>query len=214
MKHKILAAACALLLTVCPLTGCASSQSESDTITSDQFPYGATTAVNWSRNIPMAYDTRFLEDGLLDKLYDYYHSIETKDGDLLKSSVFPLYDEYLIESVYENKVTEQQIVDETNKAINEYFGYDFDFAYIEIADLVEKDGVSGTRDTLKQLLDDIAEKKGEKKVSEDTQHFYELTVTRHFAKKGSGTRAETPDVLTGEILYAIQYQNEWYVIFS
>lgn len=214
MKHRFFAAACAVLLTACSLAGCADSKSGGENITSDEMPYGATIAVDWSRGIPLAYDTRFLEGGVLDKIYDYYHAIESKDGDLLKKTIFPLYESYQIDTVYEGKVTEQQIVEETYDVYKEQFGYDFDFAYIEITGLVTGSGQSGSRDSLRQLLDDIAKEKGEKKVSGEAQNLYELTVTRHVAKKGSGERSETPDYLTGETLYAIQYQNEWYLMYT
>lgn len=215
MKQKLFAAVCAAVLAVCPLAGCGETGSSQDVnITEEQLPYGSTISEDFSRDITAAYDTRFLDQGVVDKIVGYYDAIQKKDGDAFKSVVFPLYHDYQMQTIYEGKLTEQQIVEATYDAIKENFGYDFEFSYLDINGFVSKDGFSGERDTLIQLLDDLAVQNGDQKISENTQAFYELTITRYTAKQGSGERHETADLLANEKLYAIQYQNEWYIMYS
>ena len=213
MKERLFAAAGALLLAACSLTGCGESAKQEENITSDQMPYGSTVSEDTSRSMTISYDKRFVEDALVEKIYTYYHAIESKDGEALGSVMFPLYHAYQLEEFYGGKVDDQALADSTYDAIREYFGYDFDYSYIEITDMVSKLGESAGRDALALQLDQLANEKGEKPVSDDTQHLCELTLTRHVDKKGSGNKTETPDTLTGETLYAIQYQNEWYLMY-
>lgn len=215
MKQKFFAALCAAVLTVCPLTGCgAESSAEPETLSMQDLPYGSTLTEDSAHDITAAYDKRFFDDDLANKVIGYYDAIQKKDGELFKSVVFPLYHDYQMKTVYEDKITEQQLMETTYDTIKEYFGYDFEFSYLNIDECVYQDGISGERDTLKQFLDDLSEQNGGKKISEDTQKLYELSVTRHTAKQGSGDRTETPDKLESERLYAIQYQNEWYIMYS
>ena len=212
MKHRLLTAACAVLLTACSLAGCGAAESQ-EVHTSDEMPYGATFATDSSRDIALSFDKRFVDDALADKIYTYYHSIQEKDGEAFGSVMFPLYHAYQLETLYENELSDQQIVENSYDAIKEHFGYDFDYSFIEITDLVADPEDSGSDTSLPALLDQLAKEKGDKAVSEDTQHLYAMYMTRHVTEKGSGDKTETPDTLTGETLYAIQYQNEWYLIY-
>ena len=215
MKQKMFAAVCAAVLAVCPLAGCgAAGSEEQEAVKMEDLPYGSTITEDSTRNITIAFDKRFLDDALLDRIASYYESIQNRDAEAFKSVVFPLYHNYEISTVYEDKVTEQDLLDTTYDAIKEYFGYDFDFAYLNVEECVMKDGISGERDTMIQFLDDLAAEKGEKKISEDTGALYEMSVKRHVAEKGSGNRTETLDELDSETLYAIQYQGEWYLMYT
>ena len=212
MKHRLLTAACAVLLTACSLAACGESESH-EVHTSDEMPYGATFATDSSRDIALSFDKRFVDDALADKIYTYYHSIQEKDGEAFGSVMFPLYHAYQLETLYENELSDQQIVDNSYDAIKEYFGYDFDYSFVEVTDLVAASDETVGEDSLPALLDQLAKEKGETAVSADTQHLYAMNMTRHVTEKGSGDKTETPDTLTGETLYAIQYQNEWYLIY-
>lgn len=213
MKRRLFTAVCTLLLTVCLLTGCGTSNHTED-ITEDQLPYGATISADSSRSMAFSYDKRFLDEELVNKLYTYYHSIETKDGEAFGSVLFPLYHEYQLTILYENTLTDQDIIDRTYDSIKDYFGYDFSYTFVDITDLASQIGESSSRDALAIMLDQLAQEQDMKVISEDTQKLYELTVTRYVDKQGSATKTETDDSLVGETLFAIQYQNEWYLMYS
>ncbi len=213
MKHRLLTAVCALLLMGCSLTGCGASNSTDD-IAEEQLPYGATISSDSSRSMTFSYDKRFLDDALVDKLYTYYHAIETKDGEAFGSVLFPLYHDYQLTALYENTLTDQDIIDRTYDSIKEYFGYDFAYTFVDVTNLASQIGESSSRDALAVMLDQLAEDQDMKAISDDTQKLYELTVTRYVDKKDSGNKKETEDSLVGETLFAIQYQNEWYLMYS
>lgn len=210
MKHKLFAAIGAMLLTLCTLTGCG-EKTESDP--QDDMPYGATIVKNTERDIAVSYDKRFLDDGLVDQIFAYYHAVQTKDAAEFSAALFPLYHAYQMEDVYGGELTDQDLMDSTYDAIAEYFGYDFAFSLLDVTDAITEDYVSPDRDSFLLMLDDLAADKGETPVSEHTQNFYQLTVTRYVTEEGSGILQETDDVLEDETLFAIQYDNEWYLIY-
>lgn len=209
MKHKFFAA-CASLFALA-LTGCGAQNSSSEA--QNDMPYGATVIKDMDRDTTVSYDKRFLDAAAVDQVYAYYHAIQTKDAEAFSAAVFPLYHAYQLEDVYGGNVTDQALVDTTYDAIVEYFGYDFEYTLLDITDAVTEDYISADRDSFLSMLDDLAADKGEPSVSEHTQAFYELTVTRYIAEQGSGVRAETDDMMEDETLFAIQYDGEWYVIY-
>ncbi len=214
MKRNLFAAAGMLLLSLCTLTGCGQSSSE-HVYTEEQLPYGATIIEENTGVLPViAYDSRFLDSALIGKIRTYYRSIQACDGDAFGALMFPLYHNYQLEEVYGGKFTDAQIVQTTYDNIKTYFNFDFDYTYIDITGCITEEGWSANRDGLIMMLDELAEQKGEKKVSEDTQAVYELTVTRYVDKKDAGTDHETEYVMQDETLYAIQYQNEWYLMYA
>lgn len=209
MKHNRFAA-CAVLLALA-LTGCGAQESSAGT--EDDLPYGATITKDMSRGITMSYDARFLDAAAADRIYAYYHAIQTKDAAEFASAVFPLYHEYQLEEVYGGELTDQDLLDTTYDAITEYFGYDFVFSMIEVTDAVTEDYISPDRDNFLAMFDDLAADEGKPSVSEHTDAFYELSVTRYVAEQGAGERGETDDVLRDETLFAIRYDGEWYVVY-
>ena len=216
MKMKrIGAAASALLLMLCTLTGCGSG-SQAENITEEQMPYGSTVTEDSSREFTMSYDKRFLEDALVDKIAGYYRAIQERDGEAFNALMFPLYHQYQMKTVYNNSVTDQQIIDTTYDAIREYFGFEGDFEYslIDITDLVNMQGVSDNRDLMTMMLEQIAEEAGEPSVTENTQALYEMTVTRYVEEKGKNTKSFTDYAMQDETLYAIKYQDQWYLMYS
>ena len=110
MKHRLLSAACTVLLTACLLTGCGASGIHEE-YSAEQLPYGATVSEDASRSMTISYDKRFLDDALVEKIYTYYHAVETKDGNAFASVMLPLYHEYQLNELYENTLTDQDIVE-------------------------------------------------------------------------------------------------------
>lgn len=212
---RICAAAGSMLLTFCTLTGCGESQ-PAEIVTEDAMPYGATITESTALPIAFSYDSRFVDDELLNMIYSYYHAIEERDAETFTSLMFPIYHKYQMETVYDNSVTEQEILDATHDAINEYFGFDTDFLYclIDITELYNKQGVSDNRDLMTMMLDKIAQDAGEPLVSEETQALYEMHITRYVDKAENVSKSVTDYALKDEILYAIQYQDKWYLMYS
>lgn len=211
MKQRMFAVAGVILLTACTLTGCGGTTDAPDT--QEELPYGATITKVTSREIAVCYDARYLEAALVDQIYAYYHAIQTKDAAEFSAALFPLYHDYQLEDVYGGELSDQELLDTTYDVITEYFGYDFEFALLDVTEAVTEDYLSADRDSLLFMLDDLAADKGQPSVTEHTQNFYQLTVTRYVTEQGSGIRSETDDVLEGETLFAIQYDNEWYLIY-
>ena len=212
MKHRVLAAACAVLLGALSLAGCGESGPK-EVITEDQLGYGATFVNDFSRDIVLSYDSRFLDAALLDKIFTYYDAIQKKDGEAFGSVMFPLYHDYQMNTVYEGKKSEQDIAEIMNKAVREKYDYDYEYTFVEISDMISGNGVSQTRDSLLSMLNQLSQEKNGKKITADVQSLYELNMTTYVAEKGSGIRGETPDVLKDNTLFAIQYQNEWYLMY-
>lgn len=209
MKQNFFAAFAVLFALA--MTGCGAQESSSDA--QDAMPYGATLTQDVSRGTAMRYDKRFLDAAAVDQVYAYYHAIQTKDAEAFSAALLPLYHAYQLEDVYGGDITDQALVDNTYDAISEYFGYDFEYTLLDITDAVTEDYISADRDSFLSMLDDLAADKGEPSVSEHTQAFYEVSVTRYIAEQGSGVRAETDDMMEDEKLFAIQYDGEWYVIY-
>lgn len=211
MKRKLFAAAGAILLAACSLTGCGGESSEAEL--KDALPYGATLVKETERGIAISYDKRYLEDALVDQIYMYYHAIQTKNAEEFSAVMFPLYHEYQLTEIYGGEVTDQALMDATYDAVAEYFGYDFEYAMLEITNAITEDYLSADRDSFLSMLDDLAADNGQPSVTEHTQNFFELTVTRYVAEAGSGILRETDDVLENETLFAIQYDNDWYLLY-
>ena len=215
MKYKFSAAACACLLAACSLTGCgAAGESSDDGMDLEHYPYGSTLVEDTSRSMTISYDKRFLDDALVEKIYTYYHSLESKDGEAFGSVMFPLYHDYQLHTLYEDSMTDQDLAEGTYDNIKEYFGYDFDYTFIDVTNVVTKLGESSGRDSLELMLDQLAEDSGEKPVSSSMQALYELTIDRYYCDKGANIHGETDSVIEDERLFALKYENEWYLIYT
>ena len=216
MRYRMIPAVLAGILTVCSLTGCGNTGASrnTDDINTEDLPYGSTISIDSSRSMTISSDKRFIDDALTETIYTYYHSIETKDGEAFSSVMFPIYHEYQLSEYYEDEVTDQELLESIYDSIKEYFGYDFAYSFIDITDVKYKTGESSSRDGLVMMLDQLAEEKDIKPISDETQNLYEMTVTRYVDKQGSGTKKETEDSLVGETLFAIQYQGKWYLMYG
>ena len=93
--RRILVCATAAALLCTGFAGCSdsnSSDSESGVnIAMEDLEYGATMRDDDSRAVPLEYDKRFLEDGELDALANYYASIQNEDVELFQSCTVEKY---------------------------------------------------------------------------------------------------------------------------
>lgn len=217
MKKRMTALFAAAAMLICPLTACGSQQQSSqdeENVAMADMPYGSTLSMNVNTSVPMQYDNRFIDSELVDKIAAYYHSVQENDAEEFASVLFPLYHKYEMEQLYEGQYTEEQIVQSTYDALHDYYGGDFEFSLIDITQVVEKDQISANRDALIGMLDDLASDQGEEKVSEQTDSFIEMTITRYLTDKGSGEHGETDSKIADETLYGIHYQGQWYLIYA
>ncbi|MBR3418541.1 MAG: hypothetical protein IKG82_07610, partial [Oscillospiraceae bacterium] len=83
-----------------------------------------------------------------------------------------------------------------------------------VTDLITKQGTSENYDALYLMLDQLAEDNGQEPVTKNMQAFYELTVDRYLCDKGAGIKGETDSLIEGERLFALKYENEWYLIYT
>ena len=102
--RRILTCAAAAALLCTSLAGCSgdsSSSSESGiNVDMEDLEYGATMRDDTSRAVPLEYDKRFLEDGELDALANYYGSIQNEDVALFQSCTVSEYMESLYKNAY------------------------------------------------------------------------------------------------------------------
>lgn len=215
MKRRFIALAGALLLAACPLTGCGKPYNNTDlNMTEDEMPYGSTLVKNTEFSVPLQYDRRFIEDALAEKLGHYYHALQENDAAEFSAVLFPLYHNYEMETVYEGKYTDADVVKNTHDAMESLHGGEFDFALLDITEMITRQGISEHYDALYTMLDQLAEDSGQESVTKDMQALYELTIDRYFCNKGEGIRGETNSVLEGERLFALKSKDTWYLIYT
>ena len=212
-KIRLFAMAAAMLLSACAVTACGEQSSATEDQAEEDMPYGATVVENRDGDYTLCYDRRFLDDYLVDMVRKYYLSIQEKDGEAFSKLLFPLYHQYQLDEFYEGELTDQDIVDRTNAAISEYYNIDFAYSYIDIKSLIDTDSQSQERDSLLPMLDDLAAEKDMPKISEKTEKLYEMTIDRYIGERGKTDKNPTDIVLKDEKLYAIKYDDQWYLIY-
>lgn len=210
MKREIFALFGAALL-LCPLTACGSTE-QKETIEQADMPYGSTLSMDIDRSVPMQYDNRFIDSELVDKIAAFYHAVQENDPAEYLPLPFPMYHQYQLETVNEGKFKDEELLQYTHDYYQNILGEDFDFALIDVTGCNYKDGMSETRDSLVNMLDDLANEQGSEPVSNKTEKLLELTINCYLTKKGSGEHNETNTSAEQETLYALLYDGQWYLI--
>lgn len=210
---RIIGAAFAVLLAGCALTACGEPSSTAEIQEQEDMPYGATVTEDRSGSFTICYDNRFLDDYLVDRIRHYYLAIQDEDGESFSKLLFPLYHQYQLDEFYDGELTDQDIVNSTHDNIADYFGIDYAYTYIDIKAFVDTDGQSQERDSLIPMLDELAEKQELPKISEGTAMLCEMTIDRYIAERGSDSKNPTDLVMEDEKLYAIKYEDQWYLIY-
>ena len=217
MKRKLIALAGVLLFAACPLTACEKphkSENAGLNMTEDDMPYGSTLVKNTELAVPMQYDRRFIDDDLAKTVAAYYHAIQEQDDAEFAGVLFPLYHTYEMETFYEGKYTDADILKNTHEGMQSIHGADFDFALIDILDLVKRQGVSNDLDSLAVMLNQLAADQNDTSFSEDMQSLIELQIDRYLCDRGAGIKKETDSVIADEKLYAVKYKDQWYLIYT
>ncbi|HAG14339.1 MAG TPA: hypothetical protein DCG49_10850 [Ruminococcus sp.] len=213
MKSRFFAVFGILLLSGGLLSACANNDAaEEEPIETEDMPYGATITCDTDLPIAIQYDNRFMDQDLAEKVVSLHESIQEKDPEQFTATLFPMYHEYEMEYFYNGKYTDAEILENSYASFQGFFGGEFDFSMLDVTNVVKEDVLSPTRDTMQKMLDDLASDRGESPVSEETDAFVELTITRYLTQKGSGEKCETDKSLPDETIYALHYQGEWYLI--
>lgn len=212
MKRNRIAA---LLLcgTLLSLSGCGGSSSGT-TVAEEDLPYGATMILQKNTDRPsIQYDKRFLTDDMVDTILRYYQCIEEQDAAAFTALQLPLYRDYELNTVYEGRFTDEDLIANAYTAFSSYFGGDFTFSMVDVTNCIIGDEYS-TSASLLELLDGLSEAQDGTHISEQIGDFYELTITRYLAAKDSGIHTETDCVLADETLFLLEYQDQWYIIYT
>jgi hypothetical protein len=206
---KLCSAALACIL----LTGCGNTAKSSKTVKEEDLPYGATISMNQNTLIASQYDARFITEPMRDAVLKYYHAIETKDMDTYLAVQLPMWHDYTINTVYNGQYTDLQLLKTAYDTCALNYGGSFEYAMISIED-AKKCTAGSEGQQIVDVLDQLAEDKNEEKPSAHIGGVWELSVTKFLSKKGSNVRGETSDIQKDEQLYLIEYNSEWYVIYT
>lgn len=211
---------CTAALCTGVMTGCkdekSSSKAEDDGVTIDMedMEYGATIRTDRKAySIPLQYDRRFFDEEALKTLAAYYYSIQTNDAELFRSVQQPLYLDYLIKTVNQNKFTLEEMVQNSHDAMKERFGGEFEYALAYVEECATKDDAYSNIPMILNMIDDAASVAGEAKISDKIETIYEMKVVLYLTEKGSGKQGEVGTQVPGTMLYMYQYDGSWYVVY-
>ena len=141
--RRILVCATAATLLCTGFAGCSdsnSSDSESGVnIAMEDLEYGATMRDDDSRAVPLEYDKRFLEDGELDALANYYASIQNEDVELFQSCTVEKYMESLYENAYGGLLDDNAYVTQQKESYEKQLSGDIHFSQILVNDCLKQD---------------------------------------------------------------------------
>lgn len=151
--------AAALLCT--GLAGCSNSSSDSSEsgidVAMEDLEYGATMRDDKSRAVPLEYDKRFLEDGELDALANYYGSIQNEDVDLFQSCTVEKYMESLYENAYGGLLDDSAYLTQQKEEFQKQVSGDFSFAQIVVNGCINQDETGSNAEYLTGMLDELNE---------------------------------------------------------
>lgn len=159
--RRILVCATAAALLCTGFAGCSdsnSSDSESGVnIAMEDLEYGATMRDDDSRAVPLEYDKRFLEDGELDALANYYASIQNEDVELFQSCTVEKYMESLYENAYGGLLDDNAYVTQQKESYEKQLSGDIHFSQILVNDCLKQDETGSNAEYLTGMLNELNE---------------------------------------------------------
>lgn len=157
--RRILTCAAAAALLCTSLAGCSgdsSSSSESGiNVNMEDLEYGATMRDDTSRAVPLEYDKRFLEDGELDALANYYGSIQNEDVELFQSCTVSEYMKSLYKNAYGDLLDDSAYVSQQKKSYEDQMGGAFTFSQIMVNGCLKQDETGSNAEYLTGMLDEL-----------------------------------------------------------
>lgn len=170
---------------------------------STEMYYGQTFKEVEGQEIYLIYDGRYIDDEQMSTVADYYHSIQTKDSELFKSTQSPQYIEFLEEK---QSTDISEYIESTHESIAYELGEGFDYTQIEVIDCGDITSDNGIND-IKELLDGIYEDAGMKKSFSETVKDEKYIIFDITAVNASGTEYN----LTDEIRYIFTCEDGIYI---
>ena len=110
-----------------------------------------------SRAVPLEYDKRFLEDGELDALANYYASIQNEDVELFQSCTVEKYMESLYENAYGGLLDDNAYVTQQKESYEKQLSGDIHFSQILVNDCLKQDETGSNAEYLTGMLNELNE---------------------------------------------------------
>lgn len=146
---------------ICTCFGCG-AQSGTDTnnpqgedVAMEDLEYGATMRKSTDFSVPVEYDKRFLEDGELKTLTDYYASVQNEDLTLFSSCVLDFYMESLYQNAYGGLLDDSAYLAQQHEKFQEQIDGDFTFANISINECKEQGDAGSGIEYLTEMFNEL-----------------------------------------------------------
>lgn len=173
---KFLAVLVSMVFAAALFTGCKKDKEEN--IDQAEMAYGATMRQIVDGPIDLLFDGRFLTDEEMNKLSDYFYSIQTHDASLFESTQPKHYMDLLTEN--SGKSVEDYINDLGDEDVDA-MGEDYVFESIEVTDVGNGSGDINIGE-IEKMLDGLYSDNGEKKSFTDglkDAKFAKINITAH-----------------------------------
>ncbi|MGN1480896.1 hypothetical protein [Porcipelethomonas sp.] len=160
---KFLSLMIAMVFSAVLFCGC-SEEEDISNMKEEDMPYGSTMRQTSSHDIDMLFDRRFFTDEEMNKLADYYYSVQTKDTELFESTQPKYYIDYLKEN------SGQEVSDFINEVSEDTvaaLGESYKFISIEATNCGGRNADTNIDDII-TMLNGIYEENGAEKSFEET----------------------------------------------
>lgn len=217
---RVLALSLALAISAVSFTACADEKTESTdssdgiTVDMDDLEYGATLRTDQGGySIPLQFDKRYFDDAALTTLANYYYSIQTNDATLFRSIQQECFLNYVINEVYDNQFTVEELVQASHDDCKEKMGGDYAYALAYAKNLITESTAYSNIPIMKAMLDDAAKVAGEPAFSDKITTMYELTMDIYLTEADSGLKGEVGTKVADTVLFLYEYDGAWYVVY-
>lgn len=146
---------------ICTCFGCGeqsgtdASGTQGENIAMEDLEYGATMRKDTNYTVPVEYDKRFLEEGELKVLTDYYAAIQNEDVTLFSGCVLDFYMESLYQNAYGGLLDDNAYVTQQHEKFQEQTDGDFTFAEISVNDCKEQDDAGSGIEYLTEMFNEL-----------------------------------------------------------
>ena len=136
-------------------SGTNTSDKQGEDIAMEDLEYGATMRRDTNYAVPVEYDKRFLEDGELKALADYYAAIQNEDVPLFSHCVLDFYMESLYQNAYGGLLDDSAYLTQQHEKFQEQIDGDFTFAEISVNDCKEQTDAGSGIEYLIEMFNEL-----------------------------------------------------------